>query len=149
MSVFITTTDRCISSHHSSEQFGDWHEDYNSSVDNVFKEKPVYNSGEEFPVDAEVGDAVFIVYMTYSTGDTFGRSSGRGEVLWAFKDIEKAKALCKTANAANNTNDLDNEYSLEFLDDDDEKRSLSNPAYGYFEDMSDCEIIVKMVDKSE
>lgn len=118
-----------------SETHGESRWDYTWWSSNYFELKGVtldlktpYNV-ETFDVcfDAVDGDTVHVLYMIYSTGDTFGSSTGNGEVLWVFKDFEKAE------NAAKSLRENQNKYSIDILDEENNFVRLNNPGSGYFE----------------
>jgi len=50
-----------------------------------------------FPGEREPGqnDTIYVVYVEYDTGDSFGREYGRREHLWAFTDADRASRLCE------------------------------------------------------
>lgn len=77
--------------------------------------------------DFKSGDVVYVLTMIYSTGDTFGGSTGNGEVLWVFKDIECAK------RAGQAIRDNEESYSIDIIDETGKHVQLSNPGFGYFE----------------
>ena len=71
------------------------------------------------------------MYVTYDTGDSFGRARGVGEIIWVFKDATlamKAKQKYEEENAKCNP-----EFTITFEVDGGETLSQSNPAAGYFE----------------
>ena len=78
----------------------------------------------EFEVD--VGDIIWVLYMVYSSGDSFGYGTGYGEVMWVFKDKNAAIEAYKAFE------DQKKEFSLVFESDSFKKITLSNPGAGYF-----------------
>jgi hypothetical protein len=48
----------------------------------------------DFPVS--VGQTVFVVYVRYSTGDTFSRTYGAGFIVGVYKDKETAEKVQKS-----------------------------------------------------
>jgi len=56
-----------------------------------------YGEVDLFPGDAEVevGDEIYMVYVSYGTGDSFGHASGCHEHLWAFSDRKRAYRLAE------------------------------------------------------
>lgn len=82
----------CTHSEHSGEQFGSWEESFSNSFDHIEagSKYPDVTSPHEFK-DGEVG---YLVWVEYSTGDSFGRSDrGRVESVALFKNVEDAMAL--------------------------------------------------------
>lgn len=88
---------------------GDWdyewteHHIYDYRSASIVKEG--YSDVSLFPGDAEVeaGDDIHVVYVSYDSGDSFGREYGRRTHLWAFSDRKRAyllaEALAKDADA--------------------------------------------------
>ena len=117
-----------ISSHHSDEKYGEWHENYSSRITEVVKvnkdEKSSYNS-DIFPIKAD-SKVVYVVYMIYNSGDSFGVSEGNIDIIHCTSDLEAAKNL---ALSVRNSND----YLIKLKNEFDEDVSICNQAYGYFE----------------
>ena len=121
------------------ERYGDWSERYESSITDVIKDKQV--SGEEFNIDQDVnlGDIVYVLYMIYSTGDSFGRSTGNIEPLWVFKDAKVAVATMRELEKNQKAD------SLVFKTESGREIKLSNPGAGYFECVDKIDIQICMV----
>jgi hypothetical protein len=139
MKLYVKTQSHCNSSYQEDKDYGDWHSDSSFSIEGVYASTPDGYNVEliDVPFDFKPGDAVFVLWMTYSSGDSFGHSEGNGEVLWVFKDAAvalAAKALWQKAN------DKDGHYAVEFIADSGMKVSLSNPAAGYFENLSSLDL---------
>ena len=135
MELFVQYDEICTHSYRSPEQWGDWSEEYDFNVRGVSLSSRDRWNEEKFNLDIDVkaGEPVFVLYMTYSTGDTFGRATGRGEVLWVFKDPDTAKEALRIWKEENDKRDP--EYSVKFEDDVGRVIQLSNPASGYFENL--------------
>jgi hypothetical protein len=73
------------------------------------------------------GDEVHVVYVVYTTGDTFGSDGGHSSLLVATKDIEIALAAEAWAKKVNDFGTCDEEWA----------RGMKSPPYpawvGYFE----------------
>lgn len=85
----------CIDSYHSQEEFGEW----NASYQNTFKSIRRKNDDEEYPdlvsdLDIPAGEEVFVVWLEYSSGDSFGWGQNTGvEVVGLFQDYAAAVEL--------------------------------------------------------
>ena len=115
------------------------HNDYNYHNASIAKEGS-YCDVSLFPGEDTVaaGDTVHVVYVSYSSGDSFGNESGLNEYIWAFSDIDRAKRLCDAIieNAA--ITDDDNKFEpIEF---DGVPISVSDWK-GYFEEFDNAEIV--------
>lgn len=141
MELFVQYTSICLDSYREDREYGDWSETYDFNVTGVNQTSRAQWSGlagrEErvnVSFDADVGDTVYVLWMTYSTGDSFGHGSGYGEILWVFKNEEVAKY------ALNQVNECVEEYSIKFKDDDGNVIEFSNPGSGYFESVDSLTI---------
>jgi hypothetical protein len=135
MDLFVQYNEVCTHSESEPVEYGSWSESYDFSVEGVSLTSRDRYREEKLGclVDVQAGDPVFVLYMTYDTGDTFGRAEGKGEVIWVFKDSAlamKAKAQWETEN-----NKRDPEFSIEFEADGGIMVKQSNPAAGYFENV--------------
>ena len=140
MDLFVQYDETCTHSYRSPEQWGDWSESYDFRVKSVSLTSRDRYDEEKLGclVDVKAGEPVFVLYMTYSTGDTFGRAEGKGEVIWVFKDPDLAnKAKVKWAEE---NQKRDPEFSIEFEVDGGETVKQSNPAAGYFENVGYIEV---------
>jgi hypothetical protein len=81
---------------------------------------------------------VFVLYMTYDTGDSFGRAYGKGEIIWVFKDPDLATKARLKWEAENNKRDP--EFSIEFEVDGGQTVKQGNPAAGYFENVGNIDV---------
>jgi hypothetical protein len=79
-----------------------WWEDHDYSYNGARISKgDKYGDVALFPGDAEVeaGDEIYVVHVSYDSGDSFGRSSNNRMHLWAFSDKARAERLCHTIEA--------------------------------------------------
>ena len=145
MELYIQYDERCTHSEREPVEYGSWREEYDFRVTGVSLTSRERWGEEKFEIgcDVKAGDPVFVLYMTYSTGDSFGRAEGRGEVLWAFKDAKTATEAMKRWKEENDKRDP--EFSVKFEDDVGRVIQLSNPAAGYFENMGYLELVTFLV----
>lgn len=96
----------------SSKQPNDhYHEQYN------------INSTEKY----NVGDTIYVVYVVYESGGTFGSSSGHGYIVYFSQDKENAKMVREWC------------YDANVKTPDDFERTY-RPWEGYFENLTDVVI---------
>jgi hypothetical protein len=131
--LFVQYNKECIDSYRSEEMYGDWREEYDFNVTGVSLTSRDRWGEEKLGclVDVKAGEPVFVLYITYDTGDSFGRARGVGEIIWVFKDATlamKAKVKYEEENSKSNP-----EFTITFEVDGGETLSQSNPAAGYFE----------------
>lgn len=88
---------RCETRHSSDPYDYDWSEDHYYEYHNVSIVKDGYSDLSLFPGESEVeaGDEVYVVYVSYNTGDSFGREDGCRTHLWAFSDRKRAYRLAE------------------------------------------------------
>jgi len=126
----------CEISHYRDEkEYCEWRSEYDFCVKGVsITHKKEYDEEKYSLPDIKIGDVVFVLYMIYSSGDSFGSSTGNGEILWVFKDAElgeKAKAKFEAENDS-----CDPKFSIEIETDEGTTFKMSNPAAGYFKNMA-------------
>lgn len=88
----------------SVDQYGEgdyeysWEEHNSYSYYHAYIVTEGYSEVTLFPgeKEAEPGDDIHVVYVSYDTGDSFGREYDRREHLWAFTDKKKAMQLAET-----------------------------------------------------
>lgn len=131
--IYVTYNDICEHSEHSDEMYGDWYESRSFSVTGVSSFKPL-REHERFGIEMDSGSTAHVVTMHYSTGDSFGRSDGRGEVLWVFDNIDDAVAARKALEEQRE------KFSVEFKDGSGKVIKMSNPGAGYFESVNDISV---------
>ena len=118
----------CVHSERGKGSYADWHKAYDCSVTDVFRigddTKVPYDS-ESFiiPDDSET---VYVVYMLYSEGDSFGNSTGNIDIIHATVSEESAHQL------AQKIRDDEQSYTIKFVDDFGREISISNNGAGYF-----------------
>jgi len=138
----VTLRVRCLDIHRASKQFGSWHENNDTEVSGVYlaDECDAYGDNIVVPCDVQNGDTVYVLFMIYSSGDSFGNSSGNGEVMWVFKDLTLAKQALEQVKKANEF-----DYSvrstppdnLDFKLEDGSTVTVGNPPHDYFQNMTD------------
>jgi hypothetical protein len=72
---------------------------------------------------------VFVVYMIYDTGDSFGRSYGNIDILHATISEFEADKLAKLVT------ENPDDYTIKFKDDFGRDISIDNRGAGYFENI--------------
>ncbi len=135
----IDCVERQINYFREKKEYGSWCELNQFNVDHIYLDDDDPNFVTSF--DALVGDKVFLLVMEYSHGDSFGTSSGNGEVLYVFKDEKVAKEAYKVWR------DNIEEYSIKFLNDAGDTITLSNPAAGYFENCEELDILTFTIEE--
>lgn len=90
--IYVNYTSICTNSYHDGEQYGDWSEDWDFYVDDVSL-RAKGSSYDKYPIEAEVGDTIYVLYVRYSDGDSFGHASGKGMIVYASEDLDEITRL--------------------------------------------------------
>lgn len=93
--VYVGYSSYCVHSKEPKEKFGDWEADYESNLNYISIKKPIRDTdifpvGVNFNPEEHTGKRVFAVTVTYSEGDTFGRSSGLIQCAGVYLTEEEA-----------------------------------------------------------
>lgn len=132
MRICVTYDELCTDSYHSGERYGDWGESYTSSVTGAYQltedENGPYSSENFLLPDGTT--EVFVVYMIYDTGDSFGRADGKISIIHCTASEEAADRLAKQITENSDA------YTIKFVDDFGRDISLYNAGAGYFESIS-------------
>lgn len=84
----------CERSERSDEEYGSWQTSYSTHFKNVSRDKDLLNkwSFEARKVSDDVYNAslIYIIWVEYSDGDTFGYSTGNGQLAYVTTDPEEA-----------------------------------------------------------
>jgi len=131
MRIRVDYEEDCTHSYFEDVAYGDWEEKYSSSVTDAYRiadDAYVPYCSESFvvPDDAEY---VYVVYMIYDTGDSFGRAYGKIDILHATISETQADKLAKYVT------EHSEEYTIKFKDDFGRDISIDNRGSGYFEDI--------------
>lgn len=141
MELFVQYESRCTDSYREDVEYGDWSETIDYEVKGISISSRGRWSGlaydeEKINVsfEAEAGTPVHILWMTYGSGDSFGRGNGYGEILWVFKNADVARQALAAfqANA--------DQYSIPVKDDAGNDITLHNPGAGYFESVDSLQV---------
>ena len=131
MRIRVDYESTCSHSYSDGKQYGDWEERYDSSVTDAYRitdEDKVPYGSESFLIPDDATE-VFVVYMIYDTGDSFGRAYSKIDILHAtISEFEADKlATMVTANS--------DDYTIKFKDDFGRDISIDNRGAGYFEEI--------------
>jgi hypothetical protein len=89
------------------DAWNEWHDYVYHGITVV---KDGYSHASLFPgeVEPQIGDEVYVVYVSYDTGDSFGSEEGVREHLWVFTNKKRANRFCSAiTNDAKNNPDYD------------------------------------------
>lgn len=131
--IYIEEECICTYEEHSDEPYGDWSADYSYSIKGASIAKPKrYDYCEVPDITAEVGDVVYVLYIVYGSGDSFGGSSGNGQFVCAYTDA----AMAEHAKRIYEKKGTESQFYIPVGKDPDGKwvyTSTYSPASGYFE----------------
>ena len=145
MRIKIESNEYCTDSYHSGEEWGDWWSEHEFTLDGarVATDKAVC---DVYDLNVKVGDKVYVVVIRYGSGDSFGRSSGNGEIVHVFSDRVFAEACVEAVKTCD-----DNNCTCKFMvevGDDLKEIEWYNPSIGYFESFENLDIFELVVEET-
>lgn len=142
MKIYVTSEEICTHEEYSDEEFGHWSKAHDFEITNVSVKKPT-EYHDVFDLEVQKGSRVYVLVLRYSTGDSFGKATGKGEIVWAFSEHDFAERVYY--EYINNSN-KDSLYLMFEVDNKKFKRTkIGNTVSGYFEDIESLEIIEHIV----
>lgn len=135
--LYVNSRMFCTFSESDGEEFGNWSESWDFYVESVRLTTAPGTYPDEFAVDwtPEVGQKVYVLSIRYSDGDSFGNASGKGEVVWVFRDKSVAEAAKQSAEKAG-----DNDQSYNIVSDSGKVVKIQNLGWDYFTNVYDYSI---------
>lgn len=126
--VYVQHSCLCVHDEHDGEQYGSWSRDNDFTVEGVMLDTKLRWGYDAIQIAPAVvpGDEVWVLWVTYSTGDSFGSDRGQGEIIWVFTDKDVADKALKKLDA----NQKSSVFSFE--DEDGEVLHITNPANDHF-----------------
>lgn len=132
-------------SYHEPVQFGEWYETATHTISGfvVVNKKDYFDITVPFLPSPE--KPYFLLYTTYSTGDSFGYSyNGSIEFidLYAYEELDLAKENKKRIEDHNEvkSSNFNEEYYFYLLDREGQEHRMSAPWKGYFENLESVNI---------
>ena len=150
----VVIESECYHNERSDEVYGDWEERYTNSFKKVTLVNDNWSPDVTALHDFKAGDLVYLVWLEYSSGDSFGNSDrGNVESIALFKnkeDAEKLKEALENRDKEHDPNVGYNErYSFEFQSSEGEQIKYSYcPWKGYFENLDDVHIEECLIEES-
>lgn len=134
MKLYIAREENVVQHHRATQRHGDWSETCEFRVTGAYLNSTQRYGVQEFApnFEAELGEFIYVLYITYSSGDSFGTANGKGEVLFVFKDPTVAYA----AKRAVQEQDPKEPYQYELVDETGAVIKINNPCFGYFEHLT-------------
>lgn len=127
----------CTNSYHSGEQWGEWSESYVNRSDAYIRKENKYPD-VVCPYKLDSGDSAFVVWVEYSTGDSFGHGERNAtETIAMFKDIKAALDLKNKLEK--HAKDEGYEYDLQCLDGQNIKSGFASWK-GYFDHLDEVHV---------
>ena len=143
--LFVSTETQTVRDYHDGETYGSWErvENYLGSKVALEGKGSIGWFSEEVEVSFEpkVGQWVFVVIVQYSSGDSFGNSSGNISIAGVYDTPDKA-AQVRQAILEDEKN---NPHSYESLEIPGEASIYPGDWKGYFESLEDVRIEMEAV----
>lgn len=139
----VTINSYCEHSEREDVEYGSWSESYSNDI-----ERLIVKGGSDVASihDLQSGDRAFVVWVEWSTGDSFGHGDRScTEVLGLFKSYEDAEVLKDTIEASSNKYDrrgYENDGVAYWVKTPDGQIFTSGwaPWLGYFESLDSVHI---------
>lgn len=128
--VYVQHREICVESERGEGRYADWSRTNEFTIEGVTldtKHRWGYDAIQIAPAVVE-GDRVWVLWLTYRDGDSFGSETGKGEVMWVFTDAHVADKALQKMQAL----DTKHVSVFDFEDEDGETIHLGNPANDYF-----------------
>lgn len=128
--VYVQYKEVCVDRYRGTGPYPDWSRTNEFSIDGVTLDKSHrwnYDAIQIAPAVVE-GDEVWVLWLTYREGDSFGTETGKGEIMWVFTEAAVANKALEKLQALN----VSHVAVFDFDDEDGETIYLSNPANDYF-----------------
>lgn len=91
--------------------------------------------------EPKVDKTYYLVYVIYSTGDSFSHHEGCVDYIFLYENLEFAEATKKMIEDAYKKKDKEESYSVEIFNDKGELFKISSSSWvGYFETLTDVVI---------
>lgn len=130
----------------SNEEFGSWSESYSTS----FKKVTRTTSHPDIvsSLNIKKGEPCFVLWASYSTGDSFGWADGKGvDIIAIFTDLKAANELSNFLDDVSDNGGYDGDGSLDlessklkFTTSDGQNHVLRPAWFGHFESLSSLNI---------
>jgi hypothetical protein len=140
----IAVESDCNESYHSGKQYGEWRESYSNHLSSIATHDDEYPDVVSIH-NIEPGQAALVVWIEWSTGDSFGHSDrGCTEIIGLFRDLESAESLrqqIKSWRRNDKSKKWDEQNSYHFkTPDGQEFTSGFAPWSGYFDSLDSVNI---------
>lgn len=98
--IYITVESYIVRQERAEEEYGDWYTEESNSIKRITKAKPTTWDFYARDVSNKIFNAkkIYIVAVTYSSGDTFGRCEGKLDIYKIFSKKKEAEALADRIN---------------------------------------------------
>lgn len=129
---------RCVRDYHSGEKYGDWETEYDNTFKGITRSDKEYGDLES-SLDIPDGTNVYVVWIEYSSGDSFGH--GIRNDVDTFGVFTSREAASELARAIDNHNRKDHDYKpLKIKTSDGQQFDIYPSWLGYFERLDDVHV---------
>lgn len=143
--IYIKVNEYCIHSEQGEGTYADW------SSSNCFEVESAHTTPhvrmDSYAVDAKEGDVVYVLYIRYGSGDSFGHSDGNGTVI----DVYTSESMARKAEKIIEKNTSADTWTIPSGVVDDlgkwDMRKVWSPASGYFETFEGVHVTSLVVQK--
>jgi hypothetical protein len=140
MKIEVLTEELRTHYHREDVEWGSWSEQNDCSITGAkIADEDCWRFIEVPDGIMEPGGTVYIPYIIYGTGDSFGHSYGNLCPLHVFKDVNLAQ---QAVNEVKKDRDSWNESHFKMKDDAGKELEIYDPTSGYFECLEHADIKV-------
>jgi hypothetical protein len=139
MNSYSVHIDRdCVHDFHDGKEYGHWENEYVNTFQGVTKGDPKSYADIQSTLSFAEGDKGYVVWVEYSSGDSFGHGT-RNDVsaLAVFKDREAAGEFARAVEAHNTD---EHGYTMKLITSDGQNHEVCASWCGYFEHLDEVHV---------
>lgn len=134
--VKVEYREQTVSYWDDGERYGEWSEDREFSLKSakIVEDSSYESDCEKFDLDVVKSQTIYVVCVHYEDGDSFGRCTGKGEIVFAYTSEDVARSVSKTVEQ-----DI-KKHTINIPDGKGGVFQWSNPCSDYFASLSYVEV---------
>lgn len=142
----VSLNKECLSYRRPTEQYGDWSEEYENTFESIrLATRKDFSPDLVSTLDLKTGDECFVVWVEWSTGDSFGwAKNGDTEAIGVFKDKTSARELKQALESFKPDPDVDDyeeKYKFKLTTSDGQRFQIDwVPWCNFFEKLEEVHI---------
>ena len=143
--INILFLEQCTSHKSDDGEYASWASEYDFDIIQATPDSlDRFNIGnqdfESYALDIKKGENIYVLVLRYGSGDSFGDSSGKGEIVWAYSDIKLAEIALSQYKLAISEEIDTFDMTIETSYEGAYNRQMSNICNGHFESFESIDI---------